>query len=216
MKKYKLFSHIFAIVLAILGALAAVAGITIGLTCTEADPVLLNQPEAAREQVAAMMDLFCAGDYEAAGELMMGTPSFGTDRSAADEAGVVLWNAFVDSLSYELEGECYANDSGVAQDVVITFLVFDSVTVGLRERTQVLLQKYLDEADDVSEIYDTENNFREDVVMAALLEAMGDAIVEDAEYTTVRIAVELQYIDGQWWVIPNGELLTAISGGMLK
>ena len=100
--------------------------------------------------------------------------------------------------------------------MVITFLVFDSVTAGLRERTQVLLQKYLDEADDVSEIYDAENNFREDVVMAALLEAMGDAIGEDAEYTTVRIAVELQYIDGQWWVIPNGELLTAISGGMLK
>lgn len=216
MKLRRFVSRFLPAVFAVLGLCAAAAGVVLSLTSIHAEPVLLDKPEAARELVESMLDKVCAGDYEGAGALMIGQPSLGADRDAADEAGAVLWNAFTSSISYELTGECYATDSGVAQDVRVTALVLDSVTGSLRERTQALLQQRLEEAEDVSEIYDEDNNFREDVVMDALLEAMETAIREDAVYETVQIRISLTCQDGRWWVVPDSALLEAISGGILN
>lgn len=216
MKLKKFVSRWLPAVFAFTGLLAAAAAVVLSLSSIHAEPVLLENSEHAREQVIAMLDRVCAGDYEGAGAMMRGKPSLGADRDAADEAGVVLWDAFVSSISYELEGECYATDSGIAQDVNITMLVLDSVTASLRQRTQDLLQQRLEEAEDVSQIYDENNNFREDVVMDALLEAMEAAIGEDAAYETVQITVNLVCTRGQWWIVPDDALLEAISGGILN
>lgn len=216
MKFRNFVSGVLPWVFAVLGLGAAAAGIVLSLTSIGAEPVLLEAPEAARETVISMLDQVSGGDYEGAGTLMLGQPSLGADRDAGEEAGAVLWSAFTDSISYELTGSCYATDSGVAQDVRITALVLDSVTQSLRQRTKDLLQQRLEEAEDVSEIYDEENNFREDVVMDALLEAMEAAIREDATYETVQVRVNLICVDGRWWVVPDAELLSAISGGVLN
>lgn len=201
---------------AVLGLTAAALGIWLGLGSVDAAPVLLREPEAVPERVEQMLELVSAGDYNGAGKLMQGQPDFGADREAADETGRILWDAFVSGFSYRLEGECYATDSGVAQDVVITRLEPDSVTAGLRDRIRSVLEKRLETAEDVSEVYDENNNFREEVVAEALLEALKEAIREDASYTSVTVTVTLVWRDGSWWIVPEEGLIRAITGGIVS
>lgn len=202
--------------LALLAICAAAAGVWLGLASLHAEPVLLKSPEDAREQVVHMLDMVCDGDFDGAGAFMLGNPALGADALITEKTGAMLWDAFIGSISYELDGACYATDSGVAQDVQFTALAFDSVTDTLRQRTQELLQQRLEEAEDVSQIYDENNNFREDVVKDALTEALEAALQEDAICQTKHITVHLIYADGKWQIVADKALLEAISGGILN
>lgn len=211
MKAKKCISAVFAV----FGVCAAAAAVFLGLHFRNAEPVLLTPPDEARVHLVAMMDAVCDGDYVHASEHILGTPGLGVDREAADEVGVLIWDAFVDSLSYELEGDCYATDNGLAQNVVFTCMDITSVTANLRDRSQTMLEARVEAAEDSSEIYDENYQYREDFVMEVLRESALDALEEDAKDMTVTLTVNMSYRDGQWWVVANNELLDAISGGIL-
>lgn len=216
MKLTRIISLIFALLLGALGVFLGIWSVELSLRSVDAEPVLLVQPEAAREQVETMLELVCAGDFDGAGALMQGTPAMGADRPAGDAAEDLIWQALLGSMSYELVGQCYPTDSGIAQDIRFTCLDLNSVTATLKARSQALLQQRIDAAEDVSEVYDENNNYREDVVMEALLEATREALAQDAEYTTVQITVNLVYDQDRWQIIPDDTLLQTISGGILN
>lgn len=212
MKISKFFSAVFGI----LGFCAIAAGILLALGNRDAKPVLLASPEAARTQIIQTMDALCQGDYETAGGNMYGTPDLGMDREAAEPVGALVWDAFVQSFSYELSGDAYATDAGLAQNVVIRGLDISSVTATLGERSQALLKARVEAAGDPSEVYDENNDFREELVMYVLYEAAEQALEEDATEKTWEVTVNLVYENGQWWIQPEAALLEAISGGILK
>lgn len=209
-------NKILKMLLAFLGIFAAVAGIALGLCFRNAKPILLKRSEGVQARVTAMMDAVCAGDYTAAGQQMYGTPSFGPERDAAEDVSALYWNAFSESMTYELIGECYAEENYIAQQVRITCLDFDSMTENLRTRFQALLEQRIANAQHTAEIYDENNNYREDMVMELLYQAAEECLREDADMVTVEIVVKLTYEQGQWWVLPEKELLKAITGGILK
>lgn len=216
MKSMKILAGFLAAVFAVLGIATAALGIYVSFQSIGAEPVLLKTPNAAINQIALMLDKVQQGDYNGAGAMMQGTPDLGVDRAASDEVGVLIWEAFVDSFTYEIVGDCYATDSGVAQDLRITCLEIGSVTASLRERSQSKLEQRLAEAENISDVYDEQHNYREDVVMAVLYEAAQDALAEDAKTVTYELTVNLVHDEGHWWIIPDDELLKAISGGILK
>lgn len=202
-------------VLAVIGVCTAAAAVTLTFKALDSNPVLLTPPIAARSRAVFMMNSICDGDYDEASQMLLGTPDLGVDREASDDVGVLIWDAFSDSLSYELDGACYATDDGLAQNVVLTCLDINSVTARLRERSQTLLEQRVEEAVDTSEIYDENYDYREDFVMGVLYEAAQQALEEDAQQTTVELTLNLSYQNGEWWVVPDSELLDAISGGIL-
>lgn len=216
MKAMKILAGILAAVFALLGIATASFGVYVSFQSIHASPVLVETPEAAINQIVLMLDKVQEGDFNGAGTFMQGTPNLGVDREASDEVGVLIWEAFVDSFTYEIVGECYATDSGVAQDLRISCLEISSVTAMLRERSQSKLEERVANAEDISEVYDEENNYREDVVMAVLYEAAEDALAYDAKTVTYELTVNLVCNEGQWWIIPEDALLRAISGGILK
>ena len=200
----------------ILGALALVlAVLTAALVWMVKDraPLLLGEPESAMEQAEAVMDRLCAGDYAGASAGMVGSPDLGADREPADQVGKLLWEAFLESLSYEFQGQPYAVDRGIGWDAQVTCLNFDSVTKNLGERCRVLLDRQVAQAEDVSQIYDEKNEYREEIVLAVLEEAVETALREDAETETRSLTVKLSCVDGQWLVVPDGELLHVFSWG---
>ena len=209
-------SKFFAALFGLLGIGVGVMGIYLSFQNMNASPVLLEQPDAARERAAAVMDAVCAADYETVGSMLHGRPQLGIDRQAEEDVGVVIWEAFEASQSYELVGECYATDSGVALDVTFQCLDLDSVTATLKDRSQALLEQRVAEAEDTSEVYDENNDYREDFVMGVLYDAALQALEEDARQTTFTITLNLVHEDGQWWVVPDAALLDAISGGILS
>lgn len=211
-RKIGFFSGIFGL----LGLAIAVGCLWLAMSNRDAGPVLKEQPQAARNQVVTMLDALCAGEYETVSACLYGNPGLGMDREAQDEVGRLFWDALADSFRYEIRGDFHATDSGVAMDIMISAMDIDSVTVNLRQRAQTLLEERIAEAEDTSEIYDESNEFREDFVMGALLDAAQDALAEDAETVSWEITLNLVYEDGQWWIMPEPALLQAISGGILK
>lgn len=211
MKMTRFLSAIFALV----AAVAAAAAVYLGFAYKNAEPILLTPPLAAKSQAVALMNDLCKGDFEGVSERLLGNPTLGLDREAAEDVGSLIWNSYVESLSYELVGTCYATDSGLAQDVKLTCLDMSSVTANLQQRSQVLLEERVASAKNASEIYDENNEYREEFVMNVLCDATRDALEEDAEETTMELTLNLSYVDGQWWVVADSQLVDAISGGIL-
>lgn len=207
----KLLSVIFALV----GIAAAAAAVYLALNNKTADPVLLAPPEEAEQQVTGLMDAVCAGDFDAASTYLQGQPGLGVDREATDEVGVLIWEAFCDSMSYELVGECHATTDGLTQNVTLTCMDVTSVTAVLKDRSQALLEQRVDEAEDLEEVYDENLQYREDFVMSVLYDAAVAALEEDATTITTELTLNLTYQDGKWWIIADRQLLDAISGGIL-
>jgi len=206
-----LLSGIFALA----GLCAAVAVILLGIHCVDQKPILLSPPEAAMEQLTDMLDAVCDSDYTKASQYILGTPDLGADTASQDALGQLLWDSFVQSMDYQLDGECYTTDDGLAQSITFTYMDMTSITETLRSRSQAMLEQRVAEAEDISEVYNENNEYREDVVMEILFAAAEAALVEDARIVTVTLTVNLKFQDGQWWIVADTALLDAISGGIL-
>ncbi len=204
------FSGLFAV----LGTALAALTLWTALGSLEASPVLLRTPSEAVNTANAMLTAVCEGDYAAAGEMMYGSPDLGASRDAADEVGVLVWNAFVESLDYQLVSSCYATDSGVAIDVTLTGLDLDSVTAKLGERSKALLELRVAEAEDVSEIYDENNDYREEFVLDVLADAAREALEQDARHRQWDFTLNLVHQNGRWCIMPEQPVIHAISGGI--
>lgn len=206
----------FSVLFGLLGLFAAGAGIFLALTNRDAGPVLVEQPQAARDRVQTMLDALCEGDWNTVSSSLYGTPDLGLDRDAADPVGQLFRQAVEDSYTYELAEDFHATDSGVSLNVVITALDLDCVTVNLRDRAQAKLEQRIREADDPDEVYDENNEFREEFVMGALYDAALEALEQDAQTISWEITLNLIYQNDRWWIMPEQTLLEAISGGILS
>ena len=72
----------------------------------------------------------------------------------------------------------------------------------------------MEEARDLTRIYDENNEYREDFVMEVLTQAVTDAIREDGVVSSRELVLNLTYSQGQWRVQPEQGLLNALSGGI--
>lgn len=211
-RKIGFFSGLFGL----LALVSAVAGIYLAVSNRNASPILAKQPEAAGTQVQTMLDALCAGEYETVSSCLYGTPDLGMDAQAADPVGQLFWDALGESFRYEIPGDFHATDSGVSLDVTISALDLSVATANLRERAQTLLEQRIADAEDPGEIYDANNEYREDFVMGALYDAALAALAEDTADITWDLTLNLIYENGQWWIMPEPELLKALSGGILN
>lgn len=196
------------------GIAAGAMAVHISMRYPGEKPTLVSKPEAAIQQITDMMDAVCAGDYDKASTYLLGTPSLGVAEPVENPLGILLWAAFLESTDYSLVGDCYTTDVGLAQNISFTYLESASVTVNLRERAQELLNQRVEEAEDVSEIYDENNEYSESVVMEVLQEAVQAALLEDSKMVTVSLTLNLKYQNGAWWVVVDNALLDVLSGGM--
>jgi len=210
-----MFKKILSLIFVIIGIAAAVFAVNLSLDNKDADPVLVSPPEEAKLQVVGLMDAVCAADFDKASTYLQGQPELGVDRDATDPVGVLIWEALCDSMSYELVGECYATEEGLAQNLTVSYMDITSVTATLKQRSEALLEQRVAEAEDIYDVYDENMQYREDVVMEVLYAAAQDALAEDATTTTVDLTVNMVYQNEIWWIIADTKLLDAISGGIL-
>lgn len=209
-------SKVFAALFALLGAAAAALTVLLCLNSLHREPVLAEVPHMAVNRVDALFQAVCDDDYGAASALMYGQPDLGAERSEEDSISSRIWDAFVDSMGYELVGECYATDNGVAQKVQVSYLDITSVTDGMQERVKTLVQQRVLEAEDMEQIYDENNEYRQDFLDAVVTEAAQQALKQDARYLETELTVNLVYHQGQWWILSDETLMRVISGGIAQ
>lgn len=204
-----------AALFALIGISAMICVIFICINFRDSKPILTFSPDIPRRRVVELMDSICNGDFDTAEKCFLGNPNLGVDTAPTDEVSTLIWDAFLDSTTYTLSGDCYTTDDGLAQNITFTCLDISSVTVNLRERSQTLLKQRVDDASDVSEIYDENNEYRTDVVNEVLHQAVEDALKEDARTLTTEVTLNLQYHDEQWWIEADQALLDVLFGDVL-
>lgn len=209
MKISKFFSGVFAI----LAVALAAATIVVSFRALDSEPVLIKASDEALDTVDVLMDAVAEGNYSEAGAMLYGMPDLGV-HEASDEVAQKVWDAFVESISYELVGDFHATDSGLAQNVKITSLDMKAIAAKLGTYAETLLTQRVEAAEDMDQVYDEENNYREDFVMSVLLDATAMALERDAVYNEQEITLNLVFKQGQWWIMPEQALLSAISGGI--
>ena len=160
--------YFFSLVFALLGIYLAYFTVNMALDNLQSTPVLVSVPEEAEVCLNKTLSALCDGDFSTAEMLLHGNPSLGADRTPEDPVGVMIWNAFVESLSFELKGEFYATDDGLARDITVTSLEIGSVTEHLGDRSKALLSEWVAQAEDPSQIYDGNNEYKEELVLQAL------------------------------------------------
>lgn len=207
MKIAKIFSGVFAV----LGMLLMAVTVVLCVLSRNAQPRMLESPEAASAQAQRMMDALCAGDYKTAGSCMYGQPELGAGEPE-DEVSRLLWNAFTDSLSYEFTGVCYVTDAGLARNASVTALNVAKVTQSIPQLAKDRMKEKAEAAEDPSEVLNEQNTDREEPVKQALLDAAEQALSGDTETVTRDVTLNLIYRDGAWWVVPDQALLQIISG----
>lgn len=203
MKGSKFFSALFGI----LGILLMVVTAAVSIASRNAQPRMLESPEAASAQAQRMMDALCAGDYDTAQGYIYGQPDLDAGEPE-DAVSRLLWDAFTDSLSYECTGLCRVTDTGFARDVSVTCLDVSGVTEAVPQRAKALLEAKAAAAEDKTELY----SYRSELVDQALNDAVTQALSEDAQTVTRDVTLGLIYQDGAWWVVPDQALLKIISG----
>lgn len=203
-------------ILAGIGLLLAAFTVWLSFSSRNAEPKLVRYSEEAGQCIQTMLDAVCIGDYASAGQRIYGSPSLTSGAETQSESGKLLWDALISSLSYEWVGEPYASLSGVSQDIKLTALKMDSVTSQLKEASMNLLTQRVQEAEDVSEIYDADGSYQEAFVMKVLKDATEQVIQAYSETETRDLTLTAVYEQGGWWVLPNQTFNELISGGIMK
>lgn len=199
---------------AFLAGLCAIGVVTVAALFRNTTPILCNPPAEASRQAQNFLDALCAGEFSKAETMLYGSWELGASGEPADPVNAVLWDAYVNSLDYELAGELYATPMGLAQDVKLIYLELPYLTSHLGSRARGLLQERIDAAEDVSQLYDGNNGYREELVQEILLEAACQAAEEDRRYTYEIVSLPLVYAEEQWWVVADSSFLRTVFGGM--
>ena len=207
-------SKFFAVIFGLLGAAIAAGTVFLCLQSLNQAPTLVKTPINATTQVEGLMRSVCKNDYAAASSLIYGTPDLGAQQEDADPITTTIWNAYVESIEYELVGECFATDTGVAQNVHLKYLNIVGLTDALKVRARSLLEQRISEADDMEDIYDENNDFRQDFLDSVVDEAVKATVSQDMQYLETDLTVNLAYTEGKWWIVADDALVRFLSGGM--
>jgi hypothetical protein len=184
-------------------------GVWLALTNLGAEPVLLEVPQEAKVQAMDLLDALCKADYTAVSRCLYGQPDLGMDGQPADDVGRMFFEAYAQSLRYELVRDCYATSEGVALDVCITALDVDAALQQLRQQAQELLQQRVAEAEDVSQVYDESGEYLESLV-EAVLRTSASQVLQEGSTVRTQLTLECVFRDGKWWILPSDALLDII------
>lgn len=208
MKNKKRLSNILLAV----GTTVAVIAVCIALLAKNDAPQMLQYPTGAMRCAKEMLTKLEKGDYTGASEKMYGHPSLGAAPEGGNLAVELLWTAFLDSLEYEMTEKCYVTDTGVAVDVTVRMLDVPAVIASMEDYAKELLGNRVAAAKDMTEVYDSENNFRQEIMDKVLRDATMQVLSENAVYSQQNITLNLVYEKGQWWVVPDPQLQSILSG----
>lgn len=208
--------RIAAVFMMALGILLLLSSLWFIMWAVSSQPIILRRPDAAVERADEMMAAVCKEDYDAVSTMLYGCPNLGTCPEDSRPAVDLLWDAFLESLEYDFPGDCYVDNSGVAIDVAIRYLDVPGVLEGLDSLVQECLNRRISEAEDILEIYDERNDYRQEMITAILCEATAQALKENSTYLEQTIQLHMVYKQGQWWVVPEEALLNVFSGAFTR
>lgn len=208
MKIARFFSYIFACI----GAVLLLGSMGFFLWNRNAPVRILELPQEAVACSDAFVQALNEGNLEAASQLMYGQPDLGVSTVPENPETALLWEAFRDSIAVELKEEWTVEQGSFVRTCSITTLDVSVVVGKLREQVQAVLDQRIASAQNLAEIYDAQNNYREELIEQVIQEALQQVMTQNAESMTRDVTLKLVNRDGHWWVVPHQNLLQILTG----
>lgn len=210
MKIAKFFAGIFGS----LGTVLLVGSIGLCLFSLNAPVRMEEVPEAAVACAEAFGTAVEEKNFDAAQNMIYGQPELGLAGAPEDELIRMAWDLLQQNLEFTWSGDCYLKDAVLYRDASVRYMEAASITDNLPVRAHALLTQQVEAATDMEQLYDENGEFREDLIQGVMKTALTQALLEDVKSVTTKVTVQLVHRDGQWWIVPDAALLTALSGGL--
>ena len=201
------FWAVIAILLAGAGLTLCVIGLNIGTVFArpEGDP---------RETVTAFFDGIINRDYPAAYACLGNYSGLGVENTPEGEDARLLYETLLSSYSYSLRGDCVQDKLQAHQTVTFRFVNLNAVKKAAEAEVNPILENIVSTRTR-SAVYDEEGNYLPAVTDEVYMTALKKALEDPTQYYTSRdIPVTLEYKADRWGIQADGELLSALSGGV--
>lgn len=197
---------------ALLAAVLILGSIGLCLHGVNAPAQVLALDPAAAEQAEEWARQVCRGDYEAAGKMMYGQPELTSGEALTDETARLFWDAYVESLQFDFEGDCYGTPTGLARDVTVTALDISALMGPLKRDVEAQMALQAAESEEQDLIFDENNNYRDDFVMGVLRDAAKPLLEASPKTVRCTLTIHLLYEDDRWWILADQDLIDVLSG----
>ena len=205
-------ARFFAAILGCIGSVLLIGSMGFFLWNRNAPVRVLELPREAVACCDEFLQALNTGDLETAVQLMYGQPDLGVSGVPEDPESALLWEAFRSSIAVELDEAWNVEQGCFVRAGSITRMDISTVLGKLPERVQTLLDQKIAEAENLSDIYDEQGEFREELVAELLRQAVREALSQDAQSVTSELTIKLVDRDGHWWVVPHQNLLQILTG----
>ena len=176
------------------------------------EPVLVKSPPEAEVLIKELEAGIREGNFEALSSILAGSPDLGPKREPETAVGRLLLHGFRSSVILQKQGECYALEGGIALKVKVSCLDTESVLEPLGQKVSELLKNRIRQAKDPRELYDEENEYREDLIQEILGEAGWLCLREQGRMQQKELVIRFQWEEDGWRILPEEDLLLLISG----
>jgi len=191
--------RIFSAVFLILGAVILL-GMPVVVLCSLNRPAaLLLAPDDAIACAEELTKALSRGDFETAQERIWGLSGEPEAWEPADEVNSLIWQTYLDSVECNVSFRS-ATQIGVAWNMTVSTMDIAKVADAASETAGALWESREGEKQRASLLY----------------EAAQRAIKENSGRIVREIRLELVWIDGAWYALPDEQLLLVLSGNLRK
>lgn len=201
-----------SIVLSIMGFLSIIAGIIAVFWGLQAEPVILREPEKARQCAEEFLQAVNDGSLAEAADYLPDPSALGEVPEDADPIAGLVWDTYRTQLDAELVSGLYTTADGLCMDMELTALDVDDVVEKIGTLAVERMQERVAAASDMSELYGDDGQYRPELVDDVLQQAALETLMCDLPTVTTSITLHLTQSGEAWKVIPDRALINALSG----
>lgn len=203
---------ISSIALSIMGFLSIIAGIIAIFWGLQAEPVILREPEKARQCAEGFLKAINDGSLAEAADYLPDPSVLGEVPEGADPIAALIWDTYRTQLNAELVSGLYTTADGLCMDMELTALDVDDVVEKIGTLAVKRMQERAAAASDMSELYGDDGQYRPELVDDVLQQAALETLMCDLPTVTTGITLHLTQSAEAWMVIPDRALVNALSG----
>lgn len=199
-------------VLSLLGFLSIAVGIFAVSFGLRAEPVILREPEGARQCAEGFRNAVNDGNLAEAAAYLSDSSALGEVPANADTVATLVWDTYRTQLQAQLVGTLYTTPEGLCVDMELTAVSVDDVAAEIGSRAVVRMQERVAAASDMAELYGDDGQYRPELVGEVLQQAALETLMGELPTATAGISLHLTQSGESWKIIPDQALIDALSG----
>ena len=197
---------VLAILLSGLALIICVVGYSFGTLYTRPD----GDPKETVEKFYSSLEY---GDYQTAYSCLSDYTGLGLENEPDDENGKRVYQALKDSYSHTVMGEATVNKLSAFVPVRFRYLRVKDTELSVQEEVNKEIERVVQETPRYM-VFDANGKYLPEITEKVYSDSLNEVMRNVSDfYATEQFNIELEYKNGQWYIVTSPEMLNAIIGG---